>query len=84
MTLKTTLLRRKKKTCSHDYIISDFDGDEYKDILDLPLDKINGKFGYQYCDGMPLQCNRYSTYQFINGHRILAHEKFTNNTFLNA
>ena len=73
-----------QKTFSHDYGIHDFDGDGYKDILDLALDKRNNRFGYQYCDGKSLQCKWYSTDQFINGHSFLANEDFTNKTFLVA
>lgn len=67
-------------TFSHDYGIHDFNGDGYKDFLDLTL---TGR-GFYYCDGKSLKCNWQANEQFSNGSSFMAFDSSINGPILAA
>ena len=73
-----------EKTFSHDYGIHDFDGDGFKDILDMTLSEKGGKVSYLYCDGKSLNCRWKTSDQFINGHTFIDYDSNTGKVLMNA
>ena len=72
------LIKFGKKRFSHDFGMFDFNGDGYKEYLDFSLDKPNGQFGFDFCDGKTLKCKWMPTNHFINGNSWLAHDPVRN------
>ncbi|MDB3928935.1 hypothetical protein N9413_06945, partial [Paracoccaceae bacterium] len=73
-----------EKTFSHDHGIHDFDGDGFKDILDMTLSERGGKRSYLYYDGKSLNCRWKTSDQFINGNTFKDYDSNTGKVLMNA